>query len=189
MKKIIEIRIGFAIIAFLGIFSSCSGNKSYAELLEDENKSVNRFLVDQRVVGYFPEDNYEVGENAPYYQMDDDGNIFMQIIKVGNDGMVVDDQLVYFRFMRYNLSYYSTGVEMVGEGNSENIEYGNTSFRYGNFSLTSSSQWGEGIQLPLKYLPLGSEVKIVVKSQFGWTSEIAYVQPFLYHIRYYRSQI
>ena len=33
------------------------------------------------------------------------------------------------------------------------------------------------------------EVNLIVKSQFGWTSEISYVQPFLYHIRYFHSQI
>ena len=64
-----------------------------------------------------------------------------------------------------------------------------TSFRYQNYTLPSSSQWGSGIQLPLEFLPLGCEVNLVIKSQYGWTSEISNVQPFLYHIRYYKSMI
>lgn len=187
MKKILYV-LATLIIVILAV-SACSDRKSYAELLNDENKAVNRFLADQKVEGYFDEKNYTVGEDAPYYKLDEDGNLFMKIIKVGTDTMAEDNQLVYFRFMRYNLSYYSTGQEMIGEGNSESIEMGNTSFRYGNYTLSSSSQWGEGIQVPLKYLPLGSEVMIVIKSQYGWTSEIASVNPYLYHIRYYRPQI
>ena len=93
------------------------------------------------------------------------------------------------RFTRYNLSYYTTGGEMEGEGNSESIEYGDQSFRMNNTTLESTTQWGSGIQHPLTLIPLGSEIKLVVKSQYGWTAEIAYVQPFLYHLRYYPGKI
>lgn len=184
-----KILLGITALLTLVIWTGCNDKKSYAELLQDENKSVNRFLADQRVGGDFDKDNYEVGEDAPYYRMDEDGNIFMQIIKVGADEMAEDNQLVYFRYIRYNLSYYWPGAQMPSEGNADNIEMANTSFRYKNTTLTSSSQWGAGIQVPLEFLPLGSEVKLVIKSQFGWTNEIAYVNPYLYHIRYYRSQI
>lgn len=176
--------------AFMVATSACSDNKSYAELLSEENMAVNRFLADQRVVGEVPADNkFEVGEHAPYYQLDEDGNLYMQVISLGDDGMVTDGQLIYFRFMRYALASYVSGETMTGEGNSDYVESGNMSFRYGNFTLQSSSQWGTGIQKPLEYLPVGSEVRIVIKSQEGWTSELAYVQPYLYHVRYYPSQI
>ena len=169
----------------------CSDKKSYAELLEDENKAVNRFLADQKVIGSKPaDDNFIEGAAAPFYQIDEEGNLYMRVIKKGDGEMVEDNQLVYFRFTRYNLMYY-TGPdnEMTGEGNSDNLEFGATSFRYGNTTLESSTTWGSGIQVPLSMLPLGSEIELVVKSQFGFYSEISYVQPFLYHLRYYPSKI
>lgn len=170
--------------------TGCDDNKSYAELLSDENMAVNRFLADQKVIGEVPADNkFITGENAPYYQLDEDGNLFMQVITVGDQGMAEDGQLIYFRFTRYALANYVSGETMQGEGNSENVEAGNMAFRYGNYTLNSSAQWGTGIQRPLEYLPVGSEVRIVIKSQDGWTSEMANVQPYLYHIRYYPSQI
>lgn len=170
--------------------TGCSDSKSYAELLADENAAVNRFLADQRVITELPADNkFITGNDAPYYPLDNEGNLYMQVISVGDGEMVENNQLVYFRFTRYALSAYVSGEEMTGEGNSDTPEFGNMSFRYGNINLSSSTQWGTGIQEPLKYLPLGSEVKLVVKSQFGWTSEISNVQPYLYHIRYYSSQI
>lgn len=189
MKLLRNIAIALAAVAMTAT-TACDDNKSYAELLNDENAYVNRYLADQIVIGELPADNkFVVGEKAPYYQIDDDGNLFMQVISIGTDGMVEDNQLVYFRFTRYPLSSYVSGEEMTGEGNSDNVEYGNMSFRYGNYTLTSSSQWGTGIQKPLEFLPIGSEVRLVVKSQAGWTSELANVQPYLYHLRYYPSQI
>lgn len=188
--KLSNIIIGAIAICTATVSLSCSDNKSYAELLEVENKAVNRFLADQRVIGY-QEDftDFEVGANAPFYQIDKEGNLYMQVIKLGEYEKPEDNQLVYFRFTRYNLSYYTTGGEMEGEGNSESIEYGDQSFRMNNTTLESTTQWGPGIQYPLTLIPLGSEIKLVVKSQYGWTAEIAYVQPFLYHLRYYPGKI
>lgn len=188
--KLSNIIIGALAICTATVSLSCSDNKSYAELLEVENKAVNRFLADQRVIGY-QEDftDFEVGADAPFYRIDKEGNLYMQVIKLGEYEKPEDNQLVYFRFTRYNLSYYTTGGEMEGEGNSESIEYGDQSFRMNNTTLESTTQWGSGIQHPLTLIPLGSEIKLVVKSQYGWTAEIAYVQPFLYHLRYYPGKI
>lgn len=188
--KLSNIIIGAIAICTATVSLSCSESKSYAELLEVENKAVNRFLADQRVIGYQEGfTDFEVGADAPFYQIDKEGNLYMQVIKLGEYEKPEDNQLVYFRFTRYNLSYYTTGGEMEGEGNSESIEYGNQSFRMNNTTLESTTQWGSGIQHPLTLIPLGSEIKLVVKSQYGWTAEIAYVQPFLYHLRYYPGKI
>lgn len=50
--------------AFAGL-TSCSGGESYSDLLNDENQDVNRFLADQLVVGEWPGNDYEYGEDAP----------------------------------------------------------------------------------------------------------------------------
>lgn len=170
--------------------TACDDDKSYAELLEEENKAVNLYLSDQKIETTLPEDNnFITGEDAPYYRLDNDGNVFMQVVKKGDGEMAKSDQLIYFRFMRYNLTSYDGVNAMPGEGNSDYVEGGNMSFRYQNFKLESSSAWGMAIQMPLEYLPINSEVRLVVKSQYGWTSEISSVQPYLYHLRYYKSQI
>ena len=43
--------------------------------------------------------------------------------------------------------------------------------------------------MPLQFpsLGLGCEVNLVVKSQYGLTSEIAQVIPFMYNVRYFRA--
>ena len=188
--KIIRLTLIAAALTLAAGFSACDDNKSYAELLTEENQAVNRYLADQRVIASLPADNrFETGPEAPYYRIDEDGELYMRVIRLGDQPMAVDNQLIYFRFTRYALKSYVTGEEMTGEGNSNQLETGNMSFRFGNYTLQSSSQWGEGLQEPLKLVPVGSEVELVVKSQRGWTSEIGNVQPYLYHIRYYNSKI
>lgn len=177
----------FAICAaFLWGFSSCKDSKSYAELLNEETKSVNSFLADQNVILDIPADSvFEYGFDAPFYRIDPDGNVFMQVIDPGEAEKVKDDALVFFRFTRYNLNEYAlTGELGTGSGNSENIGLGSASFRFNNFTLSTSSQWGAGLQMPLSFLGFNSRVRIVIKSQFGLSNEISQVIPYLYDIRY-----
>lgn len=172
------------------VMSSCSDKKSYAKLLNEENKSVNSFLADQIVCTSIPSDTvFEVGPNAPYYALDEEGNVYMQVLNTGTPGQkVVSDQMVFFRFTRWNLETYAqTGELGDGFGNANDMSIGQASFRYGNYTLSSSSQWGSGLQMPLAYLNIDCEVNLIIKSQYGITSELANVIPFLYNVRYYSA--
>ncbi|MBJ2167686.1 MAG: DUF4827 family protein [Muribaculaceae bacterium] len=185
-------KMALAAIAFAGVaLASCEDTKSYAELLTDETHYVNAYLANHRVVAEIPADTvFETGEDAPYYRLDEDGNMYMQVLDAGTKGNKVKaDEQIYFRFTRWSLYNYSGGELSGGAGNENDLSFANTWFRYGNYQLQTSSQWGSGIQYPLSLLPVDCEVNIVIKSQLGLTSEIAEVVPFLYHIRYYRPKI
>lgn len=178
---------GFVASLFL---ASCDDSKTYAELLTDETHYVNNYLADQRVINEIPADTvFEYGPDAPYYRMDEDGNLYMQVITPGTPGnMAKDDELIYFRCTRYNLAYYSDGKFAYSEGN-DNVLGGNYSFRFNNYELNSSYSYGSGVQVPLQYLPIDATVKIVIKSQYGMPSEMSSVIPYLYSLRYYPSKI
>lgn len=194
MKSLPQIFSAIALILIMGLTLSCESGKSYSELLDEENKSVNRFLVDQWVEEDIPADTvFQTGSDAPYYRIDGEGNIYMQVLSDGGGrkgDFAADDDVIYFRFKRYNLSYYDGNLnDCPSQGNQDDLTQSPTSFRFNNYSIPSSSQWGSGIQLPLNYLPIGCDINLVVKSQFGLSSEISYVQPYLFRIRYYRGQI
>lgn len=189
MKKIL---ILFSVFAAVAALSSCSDSKSFAEYLTEENHSVNNFLADQRVTNTIPTDTnfvFETGPDAPYYRMDEDGNVYMQVVKPGTKGNYAEDnEIIYFRFTRYNLHSYVDHTLPEGEGNENNMANFNAWFRFNNFTLESSYQWGAGIQVPLSYLGVDCEVNLVIKSQYGKYDEQTYVIPFLYKVRYYRPQ-
>ncbi len=179
----------FAAILTLAL-ASCNDGKTYAELLENEDHYVNNFLADNIVINEIPADTvFITGEDAPYYRLDEEGDLYMQVINPGTPGnKVKDDELIYFRYTRYNLSYYD-GELNYGGGNDDDMSLSNTSFRFGNYSLQSSSKWGTGIQQPLVYLPIDCQVNLIVKSQYGFSSEMADVMPYLFKLRYYRPRI
>lgn len=180
-----------AIAVSLGAMS-CSDGKSYAELLTEESHIVNLYLVDQRVSLEIPKDStfqFEIGKNAPYYPLDEDGNVYMKVLKYGTEGNYADnDEVIYFRYTRYNLNLYKDGQLSSGDGNETDMGNYNAWFRFNNFQLKSSYQWGAGLQMPLKYLPIDSEVSLIIKSQYGLYDETTYVIPFLYNVRYYRQR-
>lgn len=193
------INIIIAISAVLAL-QACNDGKTYAELLQSEDQYTNEFLSDQMVIASIPEDSvFEYGPNAPYYRIDEEGQLYMQVIDPGTPvNKVKDDELIYFRYTRCSLVYYSyigdfntfdEWFTYYGGGNEFDMSSSSTSFRYGNTSLSSSTQYGSGIQRPLAFLPVDCQVNLVIKSQYGFSSEMAEVKPYLFRLRYYRPQI
>lgn len=177
------------IVAFvLVLLCACSDSKSYADLLHDEDMYVNNYLADQVVYLDIPSDTiFEVGKNAPYYRLDEDGMLYMQVLDAGTPGnTVADNEQIYFRYTRYALAAYKDGKLGQGEGN--NITLGAAWFRYNNYQTQTSYQWGTGVQTPLQYLPVDCKVNIIIKSQLGITSETTEVQPYLWCLTYERRR-
>lgn len=185
------ILISIAATALATAVTSCDDTKSYAELLTEETHNVNAYLANHRVINSVPEDSvFEIGENAPYYRMDDGGNVYMQVLVKGDGERPKDEDQIYFRYMRYDLSNYAkTDSLPAGTGNADDMDYEATWFRLNNTTLSASYKYGTGIQTPMNYLPLNSEVNIVIKSQYGFTGETSYVVPFLYHVRYFKPGV
>ncbi len=172
--------------------SSCSKGKSYSELLREEEKACNWFLSNQRVETEIPADSIlEVGPDAPYYKLDDDGYIYMQVIEPGDTtDMAKRGDIVYFRFTRWNIKWLYNGNEVAGSGNAEdlNSSLGPTSFVYDNYLVSSSSAYGSGIQQPLKFVGNASEVNLVLRSYYGFSTDQSECLPYLINIKYFKAE-
>ena len=182
-----------SLVAVVCCTSSCSDNKSYAEQLADERVAVNLFLAVKKVINEIPADSIlQTGKDAPYYRIDENGNVYLQVISnTGLDKRPKTDELIYFRYMRFNIVDWCVNGEddITLVGNMNDMNNPTTYFLYDNYSVDVSSQYGEGIQLPLKFVGMGSEVNVIIRSQVGISDEIADVQPYHWHIRYYRSKV
>lgn len=215
MKKFLNIMLGALLLVAL---PACKDKESYADLLRDENYAVNYYLVNYPIITSVPSDSVfisteqlladpdfvaEFGQecadeaelrevaikHTPFYRMDDDGYVYMQVINPGKGAKAMDDQTIWFRFTRYNLKFAYLNGNWEASGNEQDVAATPTSFRFKNTSLSSTTQWGEGIQTPLYYLPLNCHVRLVIKSYLGPTQEVSSVYPYLYNIRYYPSKI
>lgn len=182
--------MGLVIILSTG----CSKSQSYSELLRDEEHAVNWYLANYNVELDLPEDpedfvTYEeMGENAPFYKLDEDGYVYMQVVKANLNDPVAEGDLVYFRFLRESILDMYNGVESAPNGNLDYLPNGTTSFVYKNTYLTSTTTWGTGIQMPLAYLGYNSEVNIILKSYYGFTDEQSYCIPYIMNIKYFKPE-
>ncbi len=89
----------FALAAIVSM-TSCSDSESYAQLLEKERHATNAYLANCKVVNNIPSDTvFEVGTDAPYYRIDPEGNVYMQVIKAGDrkTDKVKNSERIYFR--------------------------------------------------------------------------------------------
>mgnify|MGYP000793198536 CR=1 FL=1 len=182
----VNLKFSLAAVVLAGlVFSSCDDKQSYSDLLKKEQKVSNWFLAQHRVCNEIPADSiFEVGENAPFYRLDDDGYVYMQVIKVGDREIPASGDQVYFTFTRYDIEqmYNSNTTDVSGVGNQDDFltSVGNTYFIYDNYSVTSSSTYGSGIQMPVSYLGYNSEVNILLKSYYGFSQDNTYLS--LIHI-------
>lgn len=189
MKSIKLLLNAVVLLACILLAASCKDTKSYAELLGEENDAVERFLDTQTVIDEIPADSiFEVGKNAPYYKLDEDGYVYMQVLSIGDGEKAQYNEVVFFRYSRINLLTLEEGSIPTESGNDN--ELGEAfSFNFQNTELNSTTQYGTGIQQPLYYLPLNSRVNLVVKSKAGSMTDLTSVIPYLYDIRYLPSNI
>ena len=163
-------------------------NPSTSEDLRNrENRAINKYISQFRVIDAVPDiKDIQTGSDAPYYKLDVDGKVYMQVLQKGNGSVPEYGDKIYFRFDRYNLIYFlENGYLGDPFGNISDISSSATSFILND----EDSQWGSAIQMPLLLgLPLGSEVNLVVASDLGFTNEIANITPFLYKVMYLRNE-
>lgn len=185
-------RIGYICLismALMAIFSiSCSKSKSYSEMLQDEEKATNWYLSNQKIINNIPEDSiFITGKDAPFYKIDEDGYVYMQVVNPGNpDNKAKTGQQVFFRFMRTNIIDLYKGYDAKPTGNANDVGSGNSlSFRFDDLSAATSIKYGSGIQVPLKFLGLDCEVNLVLRSYYGFQGETGQCLPYLYNIKYY----
>lgn len=186
IKKLI-----FHISAIVLLLSAtgCEKTKSYSEMLKDEEQACNWYLAQNKIVVDIPKDSvFQTGPDAPFYKMNSEGTLYMKVITAGDRNKIPENgDRVYFSFMRQNIQSLMNGYidEDVWEGNAENMAYGSTSFLLGETILTSSTKYGNGIQIPVTYLGYYSEVMLVVKSLEGFTDAQKDCTPYVYKVRYF----
>lgn len=189
--------------------SGCDDNESFSDMLRDEEHACNWYLAQQNVETEIPADSVftdladvisahpglsreEALRLVPYYRMDEDGYVYMQVVTPGEkEPKPEQGDKVYFRFSRRNINQLAEGRDVAADGNLNNVNsaiWGNTSFVFGNTVLTSSTQWGEGMQLPLTYLGYNSEVNLVLKSYMGFTMDQSTCQAYAVNVRYFKAE-
>ncbi|MGL4412111.1 MAG: DUF4827 family protein [Bacteroidales bacterium] len=168
MKKLFY----FVSLCIIGIVlgTSCSDNKSYAQLLDEEKKAIKRFISenDLKIINYIPE---QFGEKE-FYKHDSTG-IYFQVVEWGDTSvMAVGRSQVSVRLSDV---IYIKDNSKDSIGNLQNSDP--LTFTYNNPTNTGASA---AFAFPLKYVGKNGVVRIIAPSKQGFTSDITSVLPMYY---------
>lgn len=180
----------FGIIAAILLISSCNKSESYSDMLKNEEKAVNWYLSNHRVCNDIPADgNFETGSSAPYYKMDDEGFVYMQVMEKGReDQKVQPGDKVYFMYSRQNIrNLWELGAAEY-DSNEQSGTLSEYFFNFGDTSSTNGAFFGKGIQLPLNYLGYHSEVNLVLKSNMGFSVDQSECVPYILNVKYLKPE-
>lgn len=189
MRKFKFIYCLLAIASAFG-WAGCSKTESYSSLLKKEEHAANWYLSNKKVCTELPPDSVFVyGEDAPFYKLDEDGYVYMQVVNPGSEtDRPETGDLVYVRYNRTNLkSLYETGT-LSSNGNNSNMEMATVQIVFNDFSVVNSQKYGRGIQDALSYLGYNSEVNLVLRSYYGFTSDMGQCIPYIINLKYFKAE-
>jgi len=173
------------ITAVFCAFFACSNNgKNLQELLKEERKAIDRYIVmnDLIILKDYPKDGV-FGEKE-YFKTDE--GLFLQVVDSGNGKRVklLDDVCI-----RYD---YFQSVKEVAKGDSIKYSFNSYepfSFIYG-IPQTYSSYYSpvcEAWVIPLQYVGENAILNLIIPSSIGCKSDNNYVIPVFYrNLRYTR---
>ena len=207
MKKIIflcSILLGMG-----GMFQSCDNSKTYAEMLEDEEKAVKKFIR-QEGIQVISQDVFEANDTVTNLERNEfvslsDG-VYMQIVDRGsedlNDAFKNNDEICV-RFEERNLLENElTSFNVFLEDYADAHEYYNDpaifrytssgTYAYGTFTQlayawavahSSSTEVPSGWLLALPCVRDHAHVRLIVPSKMGISESQSSVIPYYYDIR------
>ncbi len=126
MKKIIIVSL-ISVIA-IAMFSSCNKNKTYAQRLNDEKKTIERFIDQNNItlLTEYPKDS--VFKEKEFF-FDTSSGFYYNVIDSGNGRRILGGEEFYIRFkgLRYISSDDTTTFSNIYSLQPEILVYGNSS--------------------------------------------------------------
>ncbi|MBO4985279.1 MAG: DUF4827 domain-containing protein [Bacteroides sp.] len=197
MKKLFYFLI--ALVGLSAAFNACDDNKTYAEMLEEEEDAIQSYIKDNNIKvisqsAFHANDSMtDVAENEYVHLAN---GVYMQIVDKGSENpadTVKHNDLVLVRFLEYDiLERDSTLTNFYEPGVVDEFKYVISSssvsgiFLYGVMLEYYGSDVPAGWLAPLSYVRNNAHVKLIVPSKMGHSTAMSYVTPYFYDIQKYQ---
>lgn len=189
-----------SLFSFVVIFSSCSNDKTYAQLLEQEKRAIRKFMAEQQITAtdisneelevYTDQAAWDEAENK-HFELDKwyhfENGLYMKINDFGDTTQMFQSRdAIIIRFQdRYNLLTYEN-MESTKDDNLLPYAYWEIPYWSTNYSGT----YGVGVAFPIRFLGEKSSVSLIVPSKIGagdtYSSDLSSVTPRYYGEIIYR---
>lgn len=195
MKKLAF--VFFMLLAAGWAFQACDDTKTYAEMLEEEDDAIERFIRnnDIKVISqseFYAKDS--MTDENEYVQLA--SGVYMNIVSKGVEDKtdtVKNNDEILVRFLEYNVLNEDTTLSNITEPRIVD------SFRYTVTSTSIAGTFLEGYMLtyygtavpagwlvPLAYVRNKAHVRLIVPSKMGHNTAMQSVIPYYYDIQKYQ---
>ncbi len=193
----------FVSIIILSIcFQACDNTKTYAEMLEEENRAIADFINKENITvisqnDFYAKDSTTNIEQNEYVQLA--SGVYMQIVDKGSDNpadTVKNNEVILVRFMEYSLLDKDTTLSNLSYSYLvEEFRYAATSSSIaGIFNEKSSLMYSwynstavpAGWLVPMPYIRNNAHVRLIIPSKMGHYAAMQNVYPFYYDIVKYQ---
>lgn len=186
-------RVNYIIISLIGLIlmtASCNKRKTYAELLKDESKAIDKFISKNKLVilkefpknGQFTDKEfYKDPATGVYYNIVETGDTTNYKLKLGDE--------VHVRFR--GLKYFSTSNDSTEYENMDPIRspWPETLIYRGPANVETMSLYSTttaGWVVPLSHIGHNGRVKMIIPFTWGSQSDQAAYTPTYYDVVTYR---
>lgn len=165
-------KLSFLLIILSCLFVSCD-SENEPTIVDLNNKTFDLFMAEQDVITQIPA-TLTTGDNAPFYLVDPNRQIYMKVI-ADNGDRLSEGQECYFRYTTYTLEQSENGIipikSTTTEDNPISTPADNLEYIYNSVAPTV---------LPLRYVGDWSEVYLAIR-QISDKAD----PPILMHLRYF----
>lgn len=176
--------------------SSCSSNKTYAQQLKDEKNAIKSFVKEQGIQAIYIDDDklddyktyatdwrtdndsvihFELGQ---WYKFDD--NLYMRINSYGDTTQMFANLTFPDIAIRFDSCYNLLTFDSFDEEPYSNETSTASAWLIEGWNTTYSSDYGEGLDFPVRFLGYRGNVSLIVPSKMGMSSDISNVIPYYY---------
>lgn len=182
-------------------FQACDDTKTYAEMLEDEDRAIEAFVRDSNITvisqsQFYAQDSVTDITKNEFVQLA--SGVYMQILDKGVEDKadtVKNNDIILVRFSEYDmLNKYTSYSNLDIVYTVDEFRYVVTSssiagiFTGGNYMYSSSSSVNTAVPagwlVPLEYVRNKAHVKLIVPSKMGGNVGMQNVIPYYYDIKY-----
>ncbi|MDL2255765.1 DUF4827 domain-containing protein [Parabacteroides sp. OttesenSCG-928-K15] len=191
MKKGFNILLMMCAVLFI---ISCSGQKSFTDMLNAEKKAIKDLIADNDfvILKDYPKDG-KFASNE-FYKREDD--IYIQVVDSGNGERAEFRQTILARFTanRFSLdsTEYQTRLSNYNVGGTYPVEffYGYTTVNSqkapSSYQSALESLMSEGMTVGLEYVGNGGKVKMIIPFKRGSEYDMNYGYPVFFEILEYK---
>lgn len=193
----------FSLLALALFMQSCDDNKTYAEMLKEEKKLIQRFIEERGInvitAEQFADQDSTTDISKNQFVLFKDNGVYMQIVNKGKGRVAEDNDVILTRFKEINLSSGDSISTLDYSSMTDEFRFRKNAYQVtatftnvgGLYQTYGSPSVPAGWLIPLEYVKIPSNagsdrpvVRVIAPAKMGQSDAIKFTYPCYYELTY-----